>query len=112
MKLNVAKTKVLHFGYESDSEAILILDGTTIDVCDIFNYLGLPTLSSRVAIRQRFAAVWSAIVRLRPIFYSTAQNSSIIKFFKSAVKTIAAYVLESLLLNPMMSNILDAGQSR
>ena len=41
-KLNAAKTKVLHVGYDSDPEPILILDGTTIDVCDINNYLGLP----------------------------------------------------------------------
>ena len=44
LKLNTAKTKAFHVGYESDSEPILTLDGTTIDVCDIYNYLGLPTL--------------------------------------------------------------------
>ena len=50
-KLNMAKTKVLHVGYESDPEPILTLDGTTMDVCDIYNYLGLMTLSSKVVIR-------------------------------------------------------------
>ena len=44
LKLNAAKTKVLHVGYESYPEPILTLDGTTIDVCDIYNFLGLPTL--------------------------------------------------------------------
>ena len=32
-----------------------------------------------------------------------------IKLFKSAIKMIAAYALESLPLNPAMSNMLDAG---
>ena len=44
LKLYSAKTIVLHVGYRSDPEPILTLDGTTIDVCDIYNYLGLPTL--------------------------------------------------------------------
>ena len=52
LKLNAAKTKVLHVGYESDPEPILSLDGTAIDACDIYNYLGLTTLSSNVVIRQ------------------------------------------------------------
>ena len=55
LKLNAAKTKVLHVGCESDPETILTLDGTTIDVYDIYNYHGIPTLSSKVVIRQRFA---------------------------------------------------------
>ena len=67
------------------------LDGTTIDVCDIFNYLGLPTLSSKVVICQRFATAWSAIGKLRPMFHSTAPDALKIKLFKSAVETIAAY---------------------
>ena len=65
MKLNMAKTKVLHVGYESDPEQILTLDVTTIDICDIYNNLGLPTFSSKVVIRQRFAAAWSAIGKQR-----------------------------------------------
>ena len=93
-KLNAAKTKVLHVGYESDPEPILTLEGTTIDVCDIYNYFGLPTLSSKVVIRQRFfAAAWSAIGKLRPMFHSTAPNALKIKLFKSTVETIAAYAL-------------------
>ena len=102
LKLNVAKTKVLHVGYESDPEPILTLDGTTIDVCDIYNYLGLPTLSSKVVIRQRFAATWSAIGKLRPMFHSTAPDAL-------KINVIAAYALESLPLNPTTSSILDAG---
>ena len=47
LKLNAAKTEVLHVGYESDPEPMLTLDGTTIDICDIYNYLGLPTQQSR-----------------------------------------------------------------
>ena len=109
LKLNAAKTKDVHVGYESDPESILTLDGTTIDICDIYNYLGLPTLSSKVIIRQRFAAAWSATCELRPMFHSTATDALKINLFKSAVKTIAAYALESLLLNPTMSNMLDAG---
>ena len=109
LKLNVAKTKVLHVGYESDPEPILTLDGTTIDICDIYNYLGLPTLSSKVVIHQRFAAAWSVIGKLRPMFHSMAPDALTIKLFKSAVKTIAAYALESLPLIPTTSNMLDAG---
>ena len=37
LKLNASKTKVHHAGYESDPALILTLDGTTIDVCDIYN---------------------------------------------------------------------------
>ena len=44
-----AITKVLHVGYESDPKPSLTLDGTTIDVCDIYNCLGLPTLSSKAS---------------------------------------------------------------
>ena len=84
------------------------MDGTTIDVCHIYNYLGLPTLSSKVVIRRRFAASWSAIGELRPIIQSTAPDALKIKLFKSAVETIAAYALESLPLNPTTSNMLDA----
>ena len=109
LKLNVAKTKVLHVGYESDPEPILTLDGTMIDVCDIYNYLSLPTLSSKVVIRQRFAAAWSEIGILRPMFHSTAPDALKIKLFQSAVETTAAYALESIPLNPTMSNMLDAG---
>ena len=109
LKLNAAKTIVLHVGYESDPEQILTLDGTTIDVCDIYNYLGLPSLSSNVVIRQRFAAAWSAIGKLRPIFRSTAPDALKIKLFKSTVETIAAYALEPLPLSPTTSNMLDAG---
>ena len=107
--MKAAKTKVLHVGYESNPEPILTLDGTTIDVCDVYNYFGLPTLSSKVVIRQRFAAAWSAIRKLRPMFHSTAPNALKIKLFKSAVKAIAAYALESLPINPTTSNMLDAG---
>ena len=96
LKLKVVITKVLHAGYESDPDPILTLDGTTIDVCDIFIYLGLPTLSSNVVIRQRFAAARSAICKIRPIFYSTAPGALKIKLFKSAVKNMAYYALESL----------------
>ena len=87
----------------------MTLDGTAIDVCDIHNYLDLPTLSSKVVIRQRFASAWSAIGILRPMFHSTAPDELKIKLFKSAVETIAAYALESLPLNPTTSNMLDAG---
>ena len=110
LKLNAAKTKVLHVGYESDPEPILTVDRMTIDVCDIHNYLGLPTLSSNVGSRQIFAAIWSAIVELCPIFHLTVPDALKIKLFKSAVETIAAYDLESLPLNPMTSNMFDAGQ--
>ena len=96
LKLNAAKTKVPRVGYECDPEPILTLDGTTIDVRDIHNYLGLPTHTSKVVIRQRFAAAWSAIGKLRPIFHSTAPDALKIKLFKSAVVAIAAYALESL----------------
>ena len=44
LKLNKAKTNVLHVGYESDPKPNLTLDGMKIDVCDTYNYLGLPTL--------------------------------------------------------------------
>ena len=98
LKLNAAKTKVLHVGYESDPEPILTLDGTMIDVCDIYNYLGLPTLFSKVFIRQRFTAAWSAIGILRPMFHSTVPDALKITLFMSAVETIAAYALESLQL--------------
>ena len=111
-KLNAAKTKALHVGYESDPKPILTLDGMTIDVCDIHNYLGLPTLSSKVVIRQRFAAVWSAIGKLCPMFHLTAPDAMKIKLFKSAVKTIAACALESLPLNPTTSNMLDVSNKK
>ena len=42
LKLNAAKTKVLHVGYESDPEPIFTLNVATIDVCNIYNYLGHP----------------------------------------------------------------------
>ena len=109
LKLTAVKITVRHVGYESDPEPILTLDGTTIDVCGIYNYLGLPTLSSKVVIHQRFAAAWSAIGELRPMFHSTAPDALKTKLFKSAVVAIAAYVLESLSLNPTTSNMLDAG---
>ena len=109
LKLNAAKAKVLHVGYESDPDKILPFNGTTMDVCDIYNYLGLPTLSSKVVIHHRFAAAWSAIGKLRPMFHSTAPDALKIKLFKSAVETIAAYALESLPLKPTTSNMLDAG---
>ena len=70
LKLNAAKIKVLHVGYESDPEPILTFDGTMIAVCDIYNYLGLLTLSSKLVIRQRFADAWSASGKLHPIFHS------------------------------------------
>ena len=72
LKLNAAKTKILHVGYESDPEPILTLDGMTID---IYNYLGLPTLSSKIVIRLRFAAALSAIGKLRPMFHSMAPDA-------------------------------------
>ena len=78
-------------------------------VCDIYNYLGLPTLSSKVVIRQRITAAWSAICKLRPMFHSTAPDALKIKLFKSTDETIASYALESLPLNPTTSNILEAG---
>ena len=108
LKFYAAKANVLHVGYECDPEPNLTLDGTTIDVCHIYNYLGLPTLSSKEVIRRRFAASWSAIGELRPIFKSTTPDALKIKLFKSAVETIAAYALESLPLNPTTSNMLDA----
>ena len=80
LKLNAATRKVLHVGYESDPEPILALDGTTIDVCDIYNYLGLLTLSSKVVIRLRFAAAWSAIGKLRPMSHTTAPDALKINF--------------------------------
>ena len=105
--MNAGKTKVIHVGYYSDPEPNLTLDGTTIDVCDIYNYLCLPTLSSKVVIRQRFVAAWSAIGKLRPMVHSTAPDALKTKRFKSSIETIAAYALESLPLNPTTSNMLD-----
>ena len=102
-------TKVLHAGYESDPEPILTLDGTTIDVCHINNYLGLPTHSSKVVIRHIFFAAWSAIGKLRHRFNSTAPDVLKIKLFKSAVEARAAYALESLPLTPTTSSMIDAG---
>ena len=107
LKLSVAKTKVLHVGYESDPKPILTLDGTTIDVCDAYGYLGLLTLSSKVVIRQGFDVAWSAISKLRLIFHSTASDALKIKLFKSAVEAITGYALESLTLNPTTSNMFD-----
>ena len=79
MKLNAAKTIVLHVGYESDPEPILTLDGTTIDVCDIYNYFDLLTLFQcryTPEIRRRL----SAIGKLRLIVYSTAPDALNIKY--------------------------------
>ena len=109
LKLNAAKPKVFHVGYGSDPEPILTLEGTTIDVCDIYNYLCLTTLSSKVVIRQRFTADWSAIGKLRPMYHSMAPDAMKIKFFKSAVKSIAADALEFQPINPTTSNMFDAG---
>ena len=75
LKLNAAKPKVFHVGYGSDPEQILTLEGTMIDVCDTHNYLGLTTLSSKIVILQIFAAEWSAIGKLRPMFHSTAPDA-------------------------------------
>ena len=82
----------------------------TIDICDTYNYFGLSTFSSKVVIRQRFAAALLAIGKLRPIFHSTAPAALEIKLFKSAVERIAAHALES--LNPTTSNMLDAGHQQ
>ena len=65
--------------------------------------------SSKVFIRQRFAAAWTAIGELRPMFHSTAPDALKIKLFKSVVEAIAAYALESLPLNPTTSNMFNAG---
>ena len=108
LKLNATKTKVLHVRYESDPEPILTLDATTIDVCTSTTIL-VYQHSSKVVIRQRFAAAWSAIGKLRPMFHSTAPDALKIKLSKSAIETIAAYALESLHLNPTTSNMLNAG---
>ena len=78
-----------------------------MDVCDICNYLGLH--SSKVVIRQRFAAIWSAIGKLRLVFHSPAPDALKIKLYKSAVEPIASYALESFPLSTTPSNILDAG---
>ena len=109
LKFNTAITKVLHVAYGSDPKPILTLDGTTIDICDVCNYLGLPIISSKVVIHQRFVAVCSAIGKLHLMFHSTAPSALKIKLFKSAVNTIAAYALESLPLYLMTSSMLDAG---
>ena len=106
LKLNAAKTKVVHVGYESDPEPILTLDGATLDVCDIYNYLGLPAISSKVVIRQRFATACSSIDELRPIFQWTAPDALKIKLFKLDVEKIAVYALP---LNLTSSNMLDVG---
>ena len=60
LKLNAANTKVLHVGYESDDEPILTLDGTTIDVCDIYNYRGLPA--------HTYQSSYSPEIRRRLVF--------------------------------------------
>ena len=44
---NAAKSKVVHVGYDSDPEPILTLEGTMIDVCDIYNYLFKSNFSNR-----------------------------------------------------------------
>ena len=66
-------------------------------------------LSSKVVIRQRFAAAWSAIGKLRPMFHSTTPDALKIKLLKSAIETTTAYALESIPLNLTMSNVLDDG---
>ena len=52
LKLNAAKTKVLHVGHESDPKPILTLDGMMIDICDIHSYHGLPPFSFKEVICQ------------------------------------------------------------
>ena len=69
LKLNAAKTNVLHVGYKCVRQPISTLDGTMINVCDIYDYLGLPTRSSKVVMRRRFTAACH-----RKNFHSTAQN--------------------------------------
>ena len=108
--MNTAKTKVLHFRYESDPEPILNLDGTAIDVCNIYNHLVLLTLSSRVVMYQRFTTIWSAVTYLRLIFHLTSADALKIKLFNSVVKAIAAYALESLPLHLATSIMFDACQ--
>ena len=108
-EIECGKNRSSSCGYESDPEPILTLDGMEIDVCDIYNYLGLQTLSFKAVIHLRFAAAWSAIGKLRPIFQSTAPDALKIKLFISAVEAIAAYALESLPHNLTTSNMLDAG---
>ena len=103
------KKKVLRVGYESDPEPILTLDGTTIDICNIYDYFGLPTLSSKVVIYLRFATAWSAIRKLH-IFHLTTPDALKITLFKSAVKAIATYALEPPPLKPTTSNMLNAGR--
>ena len=76
------------------------MTSTTILVCQH---------SSKVVIRQRFAAAKSAIGKLRPMSHSTAPDTLKIKLFKSAAEKIAAYALEFLPLHPTTSNMLDAG---
>ena len=61
--------------------------------------------SSNVVIRQRFDDAWSGIGKLCTIFHSTAADALIFKKFKSAVKAIAAYALESLPLYHMPWNL-------
>ena len=97
---------------ESDPEPILTLDEMTIDVCDIYNCLCQPTLSSKVVIHQRFAAAYSVIGKLRPIFHSTAPDALKVKLFKWTTGAIAAYALESFPLNLTTSNLLDAGHGQ
>ena len=66
--------------------------------------------SSKAAIRQRFAAAWSAICKLHLNFHPTALDALKIELFKSAVKTVATHALES--LNLTTRNIFDAGHQQ
>ncbi|XP_072020346.1 uncharacterized protein [Amphiura filiformis] len=106
LRLNASKTEV--FIGDTPHMDIHTTSGTTLMVCDDFNYLGCNVADNTSAFQRRRQVAWVAARRLTTVWNSAASDGAKMQLFKSTVESVLLYSCEALVITDTLGNSIDA----
>ena len=109
--INCNKTKAMHLG-QASIRHVRFAFGDPVDSCDKFAFLGVPTFNAETVFRSRLSKAWAALIKLRSIFNSKANDAIEIGICRSAVESIPLFGLECLQLTSTLQDKLDSAYRR
>ena len=107
--VNTHKTEYTCFNQTGD---ISTLDGGSLKLVDMFNYLGSSVSSTEKDIDTRLAKAWTTIVRLSAIWKSDLTDKIKRSFFQAAIVSILLYGCTTWMLTKWMEKKLDGNYTR
>ena len=107
LRLNASKTKVMFIG-DTPYMDIQTTSGTTLMVCDEFNYLGCNVANNTSAFQRRRQIAWVAARRFNTVWNSAASDRAKMQLFKSTVESVFLYSCEALVITDTLGNAIDA----